>query len=176
MRAVHFSAIWLGITARVPDSFQTLCVRGKLFPFFAPESPGALETCLLWRGISWNGYYVSPNCRPPGSIHATSSMKGPPWAGTMSGITLLIVTPGLELLFPQTPVPKLDRFWKKHVHDRIQRFKLTWEWVRRTGALPMDGLSATPFIMLLMHSAVQDDTNFICRSIFGVLNWIEIHN
>lgn len=42
---------------------------------------------------------------PPGSIYATSSMKGPPWAGTMSGITPLIVTPGLELLSPQTPVP-----------------------------------------------------------------------
>lgn len=40
----------------------------------------------------------------------------------------------------------------------------------------MDGLSATPFIMLLMHSVVQEDTNFICRNIFGVLNWIEIHN
>lgn len=58
-------------------------------------------------------------------------MKGPPWAETMSGITLLIVTPGLELIFPLTPVPKLDRFEKKHVHDRIQRFKLTRVWFGR---------------------------------------------
>lgn len=41
------------------------------------------------------------------------------------------------------------------------------------GDLPVDELSAAPFIMLLMHSVVQEDTNFICLNIFGVLNWIE---
>lgn len=152
MRAVHFSAIWLGITARVPDSFQTLCVRGKLF-LSAPESPRALETCLLWWGISWNGYYVSPNCRPPGSIHATSSMKGPPWAGTMSGITLLIVTPGLELLFPQTPVPKLDRF-EKPCSWQNSKIQTNMRVLRPAGGLPMGELSATVFIMLLIHCVV----------------------
>lgn len=150
MRAVHFSAIWLGITAQAPDSFQTLCVRGKLFPL--PRRAAEHWRPAFCDGeISWNGYYVSPNCRPPGSINATSSMKGPPWAGTMSRITLLIVAPGLELLFPQTPVPKLDRFEKpcSWQNSKIQtNTRVVWQ----AGDLPMHEMSATPFIMLLIHS------------------------
>lgn len=40
---------------------------------------------------------------------------------------LLIVTPGLELLSPQTPVPQIRQVWRwggGRVHDTIQRFKL----------------------------------------------------
>lgn len=87
----------------------------------------------------------------------------------MSGITPLIVTPGLELLFPQTPVFQIRQVCGggggrgcgvlavvrggDHVGDRIQRVKLTGA-IWRPGDPPADELPATPFIMLLIHSAL----------------------
>ena len=43
--------------------------------------------------------------------------------------------------------------------------RLVWQ----TGDLPMHELSVAPLIMLLMHSVVQRDTNFICLNILVFL-------
>lgn len=40
----------------------------------------------------------------------------------------------------------------------------------------MDGISATPFIMLLMHNKCQEDTNFICLNILVFLIGLKFTN
>lgn len=48
--------------------------------------------------------------------------------------------------------------------------------VWQTGDLPEDELSATLFIMLLMHSVVQEDTNFICLNVLVFLIGLKFTN
>lgn len=71
-------------------------------------------------------------------------MKGAPRAGTISRITPLIVAPGIELLFPQTPVPKLVRSEKacSHYNSKIEaNIRVVW----RAGDAPTSEFCAAPF-------------------------------
>lgn len=150
MRAVHFSAIWLGITARVPDSFQTPCVGGKLFPL-PRRAPEHWRPAFCDGEISWNGYYVSPNRRPPGSISATSSMKGASLGGNNEQDYAAHCYTRAGTSFSPNTCPQIRPVWKKPCswqHSKSQtNVRVVWE----AGDLPTAEWSATPFIMLLFH-------------------------
>lgn len=178
MRAVHFSAIWLGITTRVPDSFQTLCEHCKLFPFAPPRAsqstgdlPFVTERGGLARAVTTFlqiADHLVAFMRPP-------PWKGAPWTGTMSGITLLIVAPELEVLFfhPNT-CPQIRQVWKSMLmiglKDSAQHRSCLTSWTLASGWIARRSI----------YYAIDEwlrggGYKFYMFQYFGVPNWIEIH-
>lgn len=163
MRAVHFGAIWLEITAQAPDSFQTLCARHQLLPLprRAPRSSTGDLPFVPVRGGGLSGT-VTTFLQIADHLVAFSQSplheKASPWVGTMSRITLLVVAPRLELIFPQTPVPKLDRFEKtcSQQHSNILTNTRCW------GSLEIcQGLNCLPLHLLYYWCIVPSESMLI---------------